>query len=51
MDAVRSASSSTKDRMFTRRHSYIVLNRNGSANLLNGSSRNYNPLTMFHEIK
>ncbi|KAL1946489.1 hypothetical protein VTO73DRAFT_14593 [Trametes versicolor] len=44
----RSHSSCTADEAWTH---YIVLNRNGSANLLNGSSRNYNPLTMFHEIK
>ena len=30
---------------------YIILNRNGSANLLEGFSRNYNPLTVFHEVK
>ena len=30
---------------------YILLNRNGSANLLEASSRNYNPLNTFHEIK
>lgn len=30
---------------------YILLNRNGSANLLEGSSRNFTPLTTFHEIK
>ncbi|KAI0353047.1 hypothetical protein OH77DRAFT_1497540 [Trametes cingulata] len=44
----RSHSSCTADEAWTH---YIVLNRNGSANLLDGSSRNYNPLTIFHEIK
>ncbi|KAH9850792.1 hypothetical protein C2E23DRAFT_869742 [Lenzites betulinus] len=44
----RSHSACTTDEAWTH---YIVLNRNGSANLLDGSSRNYNPLTIFHEIK
>ncbi|KAI0650530.1 hypothetical protein C8Q79DRAFT_900470 [Trametes meyenii] len=44
----RSHSSCTADEAWTH---YVVLNRNGSANLLDGSSRNYNPLTIFHEIK
>ncbi|KAI0375869.1 hypothetical protein BV20DRAFT_959912 [Pilatotrama ljubarskyi] len=44
----RSHSSCTADEAWTH---YIVLNRNGSANLHDGSSRNYNPLTIFHEIK
>ncbi|KAI0832636.1 hypothetical protein BC628DRAFT_1309030 [Trametes gibbosa] len=44
----RSHSSCTTDEAWTH---YIVLNRNGSANLWDGSSRNYNPLTIFHEIK
>lgn len=30
---------------------YILLNRNGSANLLEASSRNYNPLITFNELK
>jgi hypothetical protein len=30
---------------------YIVLNRNGSANLLEVSSRNFNPLVLFNEMK
>ncbi len=30
---------------------YIILNRTGSGNLLEASSRNYSPLTTFHEIK
>ncbi|TDL29843.1 hypothetical protein BD410DRAFT_780342 [Rickenella mellea] len=30
---------------------YIVLNRNGSANLLEGSSRTFNPLAIFNEMK
>ena len=33
------------------RRRYITLNRNGSASLLEGSSRNYNPLQVFTEIK
>ncbi|KAI0638390.1 hypothetical protein C8Q77DRAFT_1243078 [Trametes polyzona] len=44
----RSHSSCTADEAWTY---YIVLNRNGSANLLTSSSRNYNPLTIFHEMK
>ncbi|KAI0660784.1 hypothetical protein C8Q70DRAFT_912249 [Cubamyces menziesii] len=44
----RSHSSCTAEEAWTH---YIVLNRNGSANLLDASSRNYNPLTVFHEIK
>lgn len=30
---------------------YIVLNRNGSANELEASSRSYNPMTVFNEFK
>ncbi|KAI0722757.1 hypothetical protein C8Q76DRAFT_835970 [Earliella scabrosa] len=44
----RSHSSCTADESWTK---YIILNRNGSANLLEGFSRNYNPLTVFHEVK
>ncbi|KAI9068514.1 hypothetical protein FKP32DRAFT_1561537 [Trametes sanguinea] len=44
----RSHSSCTAEEAWTR---YIVLNRNGSANTHDASSRNYNPLTVFHEIK
>ncbi|KAL4249671.1 hypothetical protein ABKN59_007062 [Abortiporus biennis] len=44
----RSHSSCTSDESWTK---YIMLNRNGSANLLEASSRNYNPLTLFHEFK
>ncbi|KAI0772131.1 hypothetical protein BD413DRAFT_53755 [Trametes elegans] len=44
----RSHSSCTAEEAWTH---YIVLNRNGSANLHDASSRNYNPLTTFHEIK
>ncbi|KAI9000812.1 hypothetical protein BD414DRAFT_451507 [Trametes punicea] len=44
----RSHSSCTADEAWTH---YIVLNRNGSANLLEASSRSYNPMTVFHEIK
>lgn len=38
-------------RALREKHRYIQLNRNGSANLLEASSRNYVPLTVFHEIK
>ncbi|PIL37342.1 hypothetical protein GSI_01035 [Ganoderma sinense ZZ0214-1] len=44
----RSHSACTADESWTK---YILLNRNGSANLLEASSRNYNPMTTFHEIK
>jgi hypothetical protein len=30
---------------------YIVLNKNGSANELEASSRNYNPLSIFNDLK
>lgn len=30
---------------------YLVLNRNGSANQLEATSRNFNPINLFHEIK
>ncbi|TFK85434.1 hypothetical protein K466DRAFT_494726 [Polyporus arcularius HHB13444] len=44
----RSHSSCTADESWTK---YIILNRTGSGNLLEASSRNYSPLTTFHEIK
>lgn len=44
----RSHSSCTADESWTK---YILLNRNGSANLLEASSRNYNPLVTFNELK
>jgi hypothetical protein len=30
---------------------YIVINKNGSANELEASSRNYNPLSIFNDMK
>ena len=30
---------------------YIVINKNGSANELEASSRNYNPLAIFNDMK
>ncbi|KAH9943234.1 uncharacterized protein BXZ73DRAFT_97285 [Epithele typhae] len=44
----RSHSSCTADEGWTK---YILLNRNGSANLLEASSRSYGPMAVFHEIK
>ncbi|PPQ66577.1 hypothetical protein CVT26_009477 [Gymnopilus dilepis] len=44
----RSVSSCTTDEAWTK---YIVLNRSGTANELEMSSRNYNPLTIFNEMK
>lgn len=44
----RSVSSCTTDESWTK---YIVLNRNGSANELEVSSRNFNPVTLFNEMK
>ncbi|TFK43747.1 hypothetical protein BDQ12DRAFT_675493 [Crucibulum laeve] len=44
----RSVSSCTADEAWTK---YIVLNRNGSANELEMSSRNFNPFTVFNEMK
>ncbi|KAI0082367.1 hypothetical protein K474DRAFT_1702890 [Panus rudis PR-1116 ss-1] len=44
----RSHSSCTADESWTK---YIVLNRNGTANELEVSSRNYNPMTIFNEYK
>ncbi|EJF62387.1 hypothetical protein DICSQDRAFT_104907 [Dichomitus squalens LYAD-421 SS1] len=44
----RSHSSCTADEAWTK---YILLNRNGSANLLDASSRNHSPMNTFHEIK
>ncbi|KAF8897824.1 hypothetical protein BD779DRAFT_1492615 [Infundibulicybe gibba] len=44
----RSATSCTSDEAWTK---YIVLNRNGSANELEISSRNFNPLILFNEMK
>lgn len=38
----------TTDESWTK---YIVLNRNGSANELQSSSRSFNPMTIFNEIK
>lgn len=38
----------TSDEAWT---SYLVINRNGSANQLNTTSRNFNPITLFNEIK
>ena len=31
--------------------SYIVLNRNGTANQLNGTSRGFDPLTIFEQMR
>lgn len=44
----RSQTTCTTDEAWT---TYIVLNRNGSANELAVSSRNFNPLTVFHDMK
>ncbi|KAJ3828104.1 hypothetical protein F5880DRAFT_1029998 [Lentinula raphanica] len=44
----RSRTSCTTDESWTK---YIVLNRNGTANELEGSSRNFNPLAIFNEMK
>jgi len=44
----RSTSSCTADESWTK---YIVLNRSGSANELETSSRNFNPVAVFNEIK
>ncbi|KAF9534689.1 hypothetical protein CPB83DRAFT_901659 [Crepidotus variabilis] len=44
----RSTTSCTADESWTK---YIVLNRNGSANELESSSRSFNPFTIFDNIK
>ncbi|EGO02029.1 hypothetical protein SERLA73DRAFT_104286 [Serpula lacrymans var. lacrymans S7.3] len=44
----RSHTSCTTDESWTK---YVVLNRNGSANELEGSSRSFNPLVIFNEMK
>jgi hypothetical protein len=44
----RSATSCTSDEAWT---SYIVLNRNGTANEVEGSSRHFNPSVIFDELK
>ncbi|TFK20342.1 hypothetical protein FA15DRAFT_673542 [Coprinopsis marcescibilis] len=44
----RGTTSCTADEAWTK---YIVLNRNGSANELEISSRNYNPIVVFNELK
>ncbi|KAF9443324.1 hypothetical protein P691DRAFT_738030 [Macrolepiota fuliginosa MF-IS2] len=44
----RSTTSCTTDEAWTK---YIVLNRNGSANELQVSSRSFNPVTIFNEMK
>ncbi|KAF9029775.1 hypothetical protein BJ165DRAFT_1520323, partial [Panaeolus papilionaceus] len=44
----RSTTSCSADEAWTK---YIVLNRNGSANQLEGSSRSYNPFTIFNQLK
>jgi len=44
----RSHSTCTSDEAWTK---YIMLNRNGSANELEASSRNYNPMLIFNEFK
>ncbi|KAF9226694.1 hypothetical protein BS17DRAFT_696817 [Gyrodon lividus] len=44
----RSRSSCTSDESWT---NYIVLNRSGSVNELEASSRSFNPLTIFHSMK
>ncbi|KDR83975.1 hypothetical protein GALMADRAFT_55191 [Galerina marginata CBS 339.88] len=44
----RSVTSCTTDEAWTK---YIVLNRTGSANELEMSSRNYNPISIFNEMK
>ncbi|KDQ64356.1 hypothetical protein JAAARDRAFT_187693 [Jaapia argillacea MUCL 33604] len=44
----RSVTPCTADESWTK---YIVLNRNGSANEMDASSRNFNPLAIFNEMK
>ncbi|CAL1701303.1 unnamed protein product [Somion occarium] len=44
----RSHSSCTSDEAWTK---YITINRTGTANELEASSRNYNPVTIFNEFK
>ncbi|KAI0940142.1 hypothetical protein AcW1_004946 [Taiwanofungus camphoratus] len=44
----RTNTSCTSDEAWTK---YIVLNRNGTANLLEGVSRGYNPLTIFEQMR
>ncbi|EPQ59108.1 hypothetical protein GLOTRDRAFT_32965 [Gloeophyllum trabeum ATCC 11539] len=44
----RCQTSCTADEAWTK---YIILNRNGTANELESSSRSYNPLAVFNEIK
>ncbi|KAJ7129420.1 hypothetical protein C8R44DRAFT_776753 [Mycena epipterygia] len=44
----RSCTSCTTNEAWTK---YIVLNRNGSANLLEASSRNFNPLIIFDDMR
>lgn len=44
----RSTTTCTADEAWTK---YIVLNRNGSVNLLETSSRNFNPQLLFNEMK
>ncbi|PPQ64614.1 hypothetical protein CVT24_008351 [Panaeolus cyanescens] len=44
----RSTTSCSVDEAWTK---YIVLNRNGSANQLEGSSRSYNPFAIFNQLK
>ncbi|KAI9574780.1 hypothetical protein HD554DRAFT_99870 [Boletus coccyginus] len=44
----RSRSSCTSDESWTK---YIVVNRNGSVNEMEASSRGFNPLVIFHEMK
>jgi len=44
----RSITTCTADESWTK---YIVLNKNGTANELEASSRNYNPLSIFNDLK
>ncbi|KAI0268124.1 hypothetical protein BC834DRAFT_867974 [Gloeopeniophorella convolvens] len=44
----RSSTTCTAEESWTK---YIVLNKNGSANELEASSRNYNPLAIFNDMK
>ncbi|KAN0132568.1 hypothetical protein V8E53_009584 [Lactarius tabidus] len=44
----RSMTTCTSDESWTK---YIVINRNGSANELEGTSRNFNPLAIFNDMK
>ncbi|KAF9054969.1 hypothetical protein BDZ89DRAFT_1152795 [Hymenopellis radicata] len=44
----RSQTSCTADESWTK---YVVLNRNGSANELDASSRTFNPIALFNEMK